>query len=202
MIPTTYLPAWRRLAVLCATLLLAACASQPTASAPWPARSDIERFSLDARFALRTDETGSEPQQASGRLYWQHLGQNDERILLMNPLGHGIAEIEITPQGSRLRQGKAQELSAADAETLLHDATGQHLPLARLPDWLLGRSHHASIERDDYGRPMRLRENAWQIDYTYGTDDAEALPERLHLTYRAPQRQIDLHLRIEEWRAP
>lgn len=175
--------------------LLAGCAGLPP---PAPLdRDSIRDFSLEARFALRATPSGQSPQSANGRLTWAHTDQRD-RVLLANPLGYGLAEIDITPQRSTLRTGNGQERESSDPEELITTATGLPLPVSRLPAWLLGRSGSAAtVEPDSQGRPGRLIESGWQIEYTYDSDRAAALPARLTIIRPG---EIELKLRIEEWR--
>jgi len=184
----------RSIAIL-AIGLLAGCAALPPA-APL-ARDSIRDFALEARFALRATPSGQAPQSANGRLTWVHTEQRD-RVLLASPLGYGLAEIDITPQRATLRTGDGQEKESADPEELTIAATGLPLPVARLPAWLLGRSgHSATIEPDEQGRPARLSEAGWQVDYTYDDERATALPARLTIVRPG---EVELKLRIEEWR--
>lgn len=184
------------LAQLFGLLLLGACASVP---APHPAARDaVENFTVEARFALRVLQPGQSAQSAGGRMTWTH-DRNGNRILLASPLGVGIAEIETTPRLSSLRTAEGKTMHSPDADALIEEVTGQRLPVTRLPAWLLGRANAgARIERDAAGRPLRLDDAGWRIDYAYDEDAAEALPSRLTLSREG---EVELRLRIEEWRS-
>lgn len=185
----------RRLLLLAAALLLGACASVPRQ--PLAARDAVRSFAIEARFALRVTLPGQTPQSGGGRLDWTHDGQGD-RILIANPLGFGIAEIVATPTLSSLHTAEGRTLKSADPDALIEEVTGQRLPVARLPGWLLGRGGtDARLERDAAGRPLRLRDGDWNIDYTYDDETADALPSRLTM---ARGNEIELRLRIEQWR--
>lgn len=185
----------RLFAGLFAGVILSGCSTLP--QPPAPARDSLHDFALDARFALRVSRPDEAVQTAGGRLSWEHRAGKD-RILIANPLGYGVAEIETTPALSRLRTADGKIRESADAEELMAAATGERLPVARLPAWLLGRSSApANIQRDSQQRPSRLHEARWQIDYAYDDDSASALPTRITLR-RADE--IELRLRIEEWR--
>jgi outer membrane lipoprotein LolB len=176
-------------------LTLAACSSLPPP--PPPGRESLRDFALEARFALRVQRPEQAPQSAGGRLSWEHrAGRN--RILIANPLGYGVAEIETTPERSQLRTADGKIRESADADELMEAATGERLPVARLPAWLLGRSSSdRRMERDGQQRPASLNEAGWQIEYDYDSESAAALPARITLR-RADE--IELRLRIEEWR--
>lgn len=183
-----------RLLSLIAGLLLAGCST--LAPQFHGEREKIGNFALEARFALRSTPADQPPQSSGGRLSWQHDEQG-ERILLANPLGMGLAEIESTPARAQLKTSDGQTWQGATPDELVERITGQALPISRLPDWLLGRHSSGNMERDPAGRPLRLREAGWQIDYTYDSDEASALPARLILS---DGQGLELRLRIEAWR--
>ena len=186
-----------RLAAAClVAALLAGCASAPPT--PLPARDDVGEFAIDARFALRATVPGRPAESSGGRLEWEHRTGHD-RILVANPLGVGIAEIDAGPGGARLKLADGRIHEGADPDLLLVEATGQRLPVRRLPDWLLGRgSGEARPSRDALGRPLALSEAGWEIAYSYIDTAAGALPATVTLVRPG---EIELRLRIEEWRS-
>ena len=186
-----------RLVPLLACALLAACTAIPPAppSAALPVRDQIGDFALEARFALRASLPDRKPESSGGRLSWTHKNGND-RILIANPLGVGLAEIDAGPTLSRLQTSDGREFASTDPDLLIEEITGQRLPIRQLPDWLLGRGDPARIENDVNGRPVRLNEAGWQIDYAYADSAPGALPERVTVSRGE---EIELLLRIEEW---
>jgi len=184
-----------RFALLIAAVVMAACTSLPTT--PLPHRDSIRDFALEGRFALRVTLPGQAIQNSGGRLSWSHQNDNN-RVLLASPLGYGLAEIETTAAISRLRTADGKTLESTDPDALIEEVTGQRLPVRRMPAWLLGRSGGtARIEADAFGRPLRLTEDGWQVDYSFEDDAPNALPSRLVLTRDG---EIELRLRIEEWK--
>jgi outer membrane lipoprotein LolB len=184
-----------RFTLLLAASLLTACASTPPARLA--DRDNIRDFALEGRFALRVTLSGQAVQNSGGRLTWTHQNRRD-RLLLSSPLGYGLAEIETTPEISRLRTAEGKTSEASNPDTLIEEVTGQRLPVSRLPAWLLGRSGGtARIESDAHGRPARLNEDGWQVDYAFEDDSPNALPSRLTLSRNG---EIELRLRIEEWK--
>lgn len=185
----------RRYTLLLASSLLTGCAGmQPSPLAP---RDNVRNFSLDGRFALRVTMPGQAPQSSGGRLTWTHQNHQD-RVLISNPLGYGLAEINTTPVLSRLQTADGKTRESSDPDALMEEVTGQRLPVSRLPAWLLGRSDgNGRIEPDTQGRPARLIEDGWQIDYSFDDDDPASLPARLTLSRDG---EIELRLRIEEWK--
>jgi len=140
---------------------------------------------------------GQAIQNSGGHLTWTHQNRSD-RVLLSSPLGYGLAEIETTPEISRLHSADGTTRESSDPDALIEDITGQRLPISRLPAWLLGRSGGAAqIETDAQGRPARLIEDGWQVIYSFEDDSPSALPARLTLSRNG---EIELRLRIEEWK--
>lgn len=185
----------RFIAALTAGLLLAGCTT--TSTAPLLDREQVDNFTLEARFALRVMLPDQAAQSSGGRLTWEHR-RDGERILIANPIGVGIAEISSMPGYARLQTGDGRIRESDDADALMEEVTGQRLPVSRLPAWLLGRAgRDAVLSRDEQGRPSRLSEAGWRIDYNYEAGQANALPSRLTLN-RA--NEIELRLRIEEWK--
>jgi outer membrane lipoprotein LolB len=184
-----------RITLLLAASLLAACASTPPLRlAP---REQIRDFAMEGRFALRVALPGKAVENSGGRLTWTHRNRND-RVLLSSPLGYGLAEIETSPEVSRLRTANGRTHESTDADALIEKITGQRLPLSRLPAWLLGRSSgKGQIDVDALGRPTRLTEDGWQVDYSFEDESPSALPSRLTVTR---QGEIELRVRIEEWK--
>lgn len=183
----------RGLAAACAALLFAGCAVQPAVpgGGTTVARDRLDAFAIEGRFSLRHED-----KNYSGRLSWRHQGINDE-VLLASPFGQGIAQITTGDDGARLVTNEGKTYTAATSEQLTRQVLGYPLPLARLADWVRGRATVA-FETDARGRPLRLRDEAWRIDYEYDGDDVQALPSRL-VAQRADG--VELRLRIDEWTA-
>lgn len=175
--------------------LLGGCALAPTR--PLTPRDEIGNFSVDGRFALKITHPDGQNESTGGRLNWTHENRTD-RILLTNPLGIGLAEIDRTPERTRLRTGDGKTFEADDPDQLIAEVTGQPLPISYLPAWLVGRPNGGgSIERDPQGRPLSLQEAGWRIEYAYEDDNPDTTPTRL----TAFGEGLELRLRIETWKA-
>ncbi|TXI77768.1 MAG: outer membrane lipoprotein LolB [Dechloromonas sp.] len=176
--------------------LLAGCASAPLTTTL--ERDAVQGFEMSGRFSLRV-EAGNQPaQSASGRLEWTHRPPVSQ-LLIANPLGHAVAELDIAPDRSRLRLADGSQRESNDPEELIATVTGRRLPLTRLPDWLLGRGDGTAQRLNDpLGRPLQLREAGWQIDYDYDEARPGAPPARLTVRRSG---DLELRLRIEEWKA-
>ena len=78
------------------------------------------------------------------------------------------------------------------------DRMAQRPWMATLLRWTGRAAGDARLEADPFGRPARLNEAGWQVDYFYDDNRPDALPARLHISRPG---EIELKLRIEEWRA-
>lgn len=187
-------PRWRALCLTLAALCLSACASllPPTDHVTVPERDRLQSFALEGRFSLRHED-----KSYAGRLTWRHAGGKDE-LLLATPFGQGMAEIISDAAGARLTASDGKSYAAADAETLTRQVLGYPLPLSHLPDWVRGRAPNGDFEAlDAFGRPLRLRQDGWHIEYEYDSEDLQALPGRLFIQRTGV---LELRLRIDEWR--
>ncbi len=92
----------------------------------------VDSFSVSGRLALRQGERRDHLQ-----FDWQHSPQSDA-VLLLSPLGQGLAEIVRDAGGARMTQPNQPPIEAADVETLARQIFGTALPLQELGDWLRG----------------------------------------------------------------
>jgi outer membrane lipoprotein LolB len=73
-----------------------------------------------------------------------------------------------------------------DAQQVLLEATGWDIPVNQLPDWVRGLvaegATAAEIDRDAEGRPRRVRQMGWDIqflDWYPAEGDRPVLPRRI-----------------------
>ncbi|MEO8848931.1 MAG: lipoprotein insertase outer membrane protein LolB [Casimicrobiaceae bacterium] len=128
---------------------------------------------------------------------WQHRADADT-IVLATPLGQSIARLERTDGAVTVALANGQHASADTFDALTARAFGVALPVAGLTWWIraLPRAGSAfAIERDGSGRPIVLRQDGWEVDYSYA-DAAATLPRRLLLAYP----QIDMRVVVDQWR--
>ena len=184
----------RALGAMLVALGLGACAnlSPPAESGAALQKNQLRSFALEGRFSLHHED-----KSYTGRLSWRHVGGKDA-LLLASPFGQGMAEIVSDAAGVVLTTGDGKSYAAPDAETLTHDVLGYPLPLTHLLDWVRARGASGTVEAQDaFGRPLRLRQGAWRIDYEYDNDAPQALPGRLFVRR---EDGLELRLRIDEWR--
>ncbi len=186
----------RALLVACALGMAGCAAVEPRATVERPAGAAAEglprQFELFGRIAVREGERGF-----SGNLRWQHQPERDE-LLLLTPLGQGVAHILRQPGEARLTAGEARH-TAPDAETLTEQLLGWRLPLSGLAWWALGSNAPGSasrLELDAAGRIQRLDQDGWDIEYLrYVAVGGRELPGSL----AARRGGLEIRLSVDEW---
>ncbi len=174
--------------------LLGGCASQlaPLAAPARPAQAEQQPFSLNGRLSVRHDGDRS-----SIGVRWTHLAEADE-ILLLAPLGQTVASIHRDSERASL-DTPDRHYEAQDAEALMEQVLGWHLPLSGLHYWVLALPAPGSpstVERTALGQLGRLRQGGWDILYTRFAGEVPAsLPLRMTMRHD----DLELQLLIDEW---
>lgn len=149
---------------LCA-LLIAGCTQLPPrpagAPAAWmaPAWTDWE---LRGRIAVRAGEEGWH-----ANLAWRQTGEAFD-LNLSGPLGQGALRLHGDATGVTLERADGLRDWAVDADILLLRHTGWSLPVSGLRYWVRGQAapgRAADWTRAADGRPLRLRQDGWEIRY-------------------------------------
>lgn len=183
-----------RLIALVWIVCLSGCASLPPHSAviTRPAQPELTAFALNGRISVSYQGA-----RHSAGLHWNHQVQSDE-ILLLTPLGQTVARIASDARHATLDQGE-QHYQADDAETLMTQKLGWHLPLGGLHYWVLGLpaiDSPAHIERDSHGRINLLHQAGWEVRYIgYADATRDSVPSRLQLSHE----DLQVQLLIDEW---
>jgi outer membrane lipoprotein LolB len=167
-----------------ALLGLAACAELPappaaTESAQPLLGPPLLRFVADGRIALKSGE-----RRDHLRFHWEHSSERDS-VLLMSPLGQGLAELTRDSSGARLAQPNRPLRIASDLRLLTQDVLGTPLPLEALADWLRGA--HAGLQGEVDG---------WQVTVSETTPYRQ---RRLLRVLEARRGQNELKLIVDDW---
>ena len=121
-----------------------------------------------------------------------------DELLLLTPLGQGVARILSRPGEARLTAGESQH-AAPDAETLTEQLLGWRLPLSGLAWWALGSNAPGSasrVELDAGGRIARLTQDGWDIEYLrYVAVEGRELPGSLE----ARRPGLEIRLSVDQW---
>jgi len=157
-----------------------------------PAQFASASFALNGRISIE-----HQGKHHSAGLRWTHQALSDE-ILLFAPLGQTAARVYRDAQKATLDDGD-QHYQANDAETLMEQVLGWHLPLSGLHRWVLGMPDSdgaARIERDETGRISVLYQSGWEVRYLrYADTNPDSLPSRLKMIHA----DLHLQLQIDEW---
>jgi outer membrane lipoprotein LolB len=174
--------------------LLSGCALLP----PHPAPSARPEYPASATFAMNgrisVDHHG---ERHSANLHWTHRRLSDE-ILLLTPLGQTAARVYRDGSHATLDNG-GKHYQDSDAESLMEQVLGWHLPLDGMHLWVLGMPDDtgtAQIVRDDVGRISVLHQLGWEVRYLrYADNSPESLPTRLQMSHA----DLQVQLLIDEW---
>ncbi|WP_082611387.1 lipoprotein insertase outer membrane protein LolB [Lysobacter sp. Root916] len=202
----------RALTVAALAAVLSACAGQAVrgpappplapaaAEAAQAARESELRaqtgWSLSGRIALSNGRNGG-----SGRIEWRQDGDRYE-VALSAPVTRQSWRLSGDIAGARLEGLEGGTRSGPDAAALLREATGWEIPVAALSDWVRGLratgQGPASVRYGADGRPARIEQGGWSIDYRWPSTDAPALPSRVD----AIRGQAKVKLIVDEWEGP
>ena len=184
----------RWLPVIFGLAMLGGCASLSPVTAPVarPAQYESAPFALNGRISIKHLET----RQSAG-VHWTHQAHSDE-ILLLNPLGQTAARVYRDDNNATLDDG-SKHYQDVDAESLMEQVLGWHLPLNGLHHWVLGlpgSGTPAQIERAENGQISVLRQDGWEVRFLrYADSKQDSLPARLQLSHE----DLQVLLLIDEW---
>jgi len=164
-------------------LLLAACAEMQGASDVAGALGPpLQRFSAEGRISLRQGERSDHL-----RFHWEHTPERDA-VLLMSPLGQGIAELTRDASGARLVQPNQATIAADTLPQLAQRVFGTPLPLEAVADWLRGARPALSGSVD-----------GWRVMIS---DTSVFHQSRLLRVMEAHREDVELKLIVDDWDVP
>jgi outer membrane lipoprotein LolB len=123
------------------------------------------QWSFQGRVAVNKGRNGG-----NGRIDWQ---QDARRYVveLSAPVTRQSWKLtgDSHHEGGRLEGLEGGTREGEDAQQVLLEATGWDIPVNQLPDWVRGLVADAApvelIERDGEGRPRRVQQMGWEIQY-------------------------------------
>ena len=186
-----------RMTATVAALAVSACILNPSAPTPDAAsRHAVDVFSLSGRLSA-SDGT----QSATARLEWLRRHETD-RWTLFSPLGQIVARIDAGPDGAELLLSNGERRTAprtADlVPMLLPGAVDAGLPPERLAAWVQAAPPPDAEVRalDALGRPARLVDQGWIVEYLgYQSETPEAPPRLVDIS----RGEFRLRLVIDRW---
>ena len=190
-------------------LFLSACATTPPpikllSEPPSPAQerswqqhfqrvNQTSSWTLEGRIAVKTDDDGW-----NGELNWSQRF-NDYGIQFSAPFGQGAFQLDGNATGVEIRFSDGKTFQAADAETLLVEQLGWHLPLSGFRYWVTGipKPELTSVlkYRPD-GRLAALQQGQWLVTYPEYMDIGEVMmPRKVFLE----NHELSVRLVIDRW---
>ncbi|MDP2824783.1 MAG: outer membrane lipoprotein LolB [Sulfuritalea sp.] len=164
-------------------LLLAACAEFPPQSeVALTLGPPLQRFAAEGRISLRQGD-----HRDHLRFRWEH-DPNRDVVLLMSPLGQGLAELTRDAAGARLVQPNQAAIVADTLPQLAQRVFGAPLPLEAMADWLRGARPALSGEID-----------GWRVVIS---DTLAFRRSRLLRVMEARREDVELKLVVDDWDVP
>lgn len=166
-----------------AAMFLAGCAEAPelsdvgrTLGPPLP------RFAAEGRISLRQGE-----RRDHLRFRWEHAPGSDV-VLLMSPLGQGMAELTRDASGARLVQPNQPVIAADTLPQLAERIFATPLPLDAMADWLRGARPEMGGEVD-----------GWRVAIV---ETSAYRQRRLLRVMEARRGEVEFKLIVDDWDAP
>jgi len=192
-------PKWRRglrAAALMVALGGAGCAELGRVPDVQPAdRAALAQpFEAEGRLSVRRGSTG-----ATSQFDWTHDGTTDT-IVLTSPLGQTIARLSGGTAGARAEMADGRIETADDWDTLTARTLNLPLPVGGFAAWFRGLPREGSsstVERDPQHRTALLRQDGWEILYTYPDNEAQRA-SRLVLRYPDTE-PIEVRVVVDRW---
>lgn len=170
------------LACLAALLLLACAEAPPLSDVPLTLGPPLQRLIAEGRVSLRQGD-----RRDYLRFRWEHAPGSDV-VLLMSPLGQGMAELARDAAGARLTQPNQAVVVADTLPQLAQRVFGAPLPLEAVADWLRGARPDLSGEVD-----------GWRVTIS---DTSAFRQSRLLRVMEASREDVEFKLIVDDWDVP
>ena len=192
----------RTLALFCAVLLLAGCASRPVTQLPelsdWQVRQEVlgavRDWEFSGRIAVSAGEDGF-----NGKLRWAQKDDNF-KATVSGPLGIGTVRIEGEGERAVLtdKDGVRTELQNVEQELLYR--YGWTIPVKSLRYWALGIPDpmlDAQTELNEDHQLARLEQGDWTLSISsYEANGGQSMPNRLSAT----KFETRVRIVIDKWK--
>lgn len=170
------------LACLLALSLVACAELQSPPDVPLTLGPPLQRLAAEGRISLRQGD-----RRDHLRFRWEHAPDRDT-VLLMSPLGQGLAELTRDATGARLTQPNQPVIAADTLPQLAQRVFGAPLPLEAMADWLRGARPALSGEVD-----------GWHVIISETSPFRQG---RLLRVMEASREDVDFKLIVDDWDVP
>ena len=182
-------------AIAVSALFLSACTTVAPRTTETAVASADRPFAIDGRLSAKRGSDG-----ASASFAWNHEPGRDH-IDLASPFGQVLARVDGgTNRVVVERPGGATE-TYPDWSTMTIALLGAPVPVDDLAFWIRGAAREggaASVERDAIGRVQLLRQQGWEIVYSYPDDAPGAMPSRVVLR-RPDAEPVEVRVVVDRW---
>lgn len=180
-----------------AVLVVAAAAGCATVAPPsGPLNKETAAaFEASGRLSARRGSEG-----VTAHFTWSHAPAGD-RFDVSTPLGQIVARLSGDPAGVRMERPGESPVAYADWSTLTREVFGVAIPVDGLASWIQAQPVAGSafdIERDAAGRPLVLRQQGWEIVYSYADATSATNPVRLVMRYPDSE-PIEVRIVVDRW---
>lgn len=140
-------------------------------------------------------------QKVYARFFWQQDEPERYRLVLTNPLGNTVMELNVQPGVVQLTDDKGQRYVSDDAEKTIQDMTGMNIPLNNMRKWMLGLpagAQNFTLTSDARLKKISLIKGGelWVVDYkAYSSNSKPALPSLLEITHGDDR----IKLKMDNW---
>jgi outer membrane lipoprotein LolB len=163
-------------------MLMAACAEVPERSGEGQSLGPaVKRFVAEGRIALRQGE-----RRDHLRFRWEHTPDSDT-LLLMSPLGQGLAELTRDSAGARLVRPQQPVIAADSLRQLAQQVFSLPLPLEAVADWLRGARPELAADVD-----------GWRVAITESSVPPTG-NSRLLRVMEAGRGEVEFKLIVDDW---
>ncbi|MCK4587256.1 MAG: outer membrane lipoprotein LolB [Gammaproteobacteria bacterium] len=155
--------------------------------------NQITSWTLAGRIVVNTEDDGW-----NGELHWSQR-VDGYGIQFSAPFGQGAFQIDSSDTGVEMRFSDGKIFQAADAESLLVEQLGWHLPLSGFQYWVTGVPKPESGSVLNYrldGRLASLLQDKWRVTFPeYVTIDGMVMPRKIFLE----NHELSVRLVVDRW---
>ncbi|GKX54884.1 outer-membrane lipoprotein LolB [Leminorella grimontii] len=188
-----------------ASVLLTACTltgtgEQSGASPLWQSHEQqvkaLTQYQTRGAFAYLTDS-----QKLYARFFWQQQTPEQYRLVLTNPLGNTVMELNVQPGMVQLVDDKGQRYVSDNAEKMIFELTGMTIPLENMRQWMIGLPADAkdlTFTPEGQLKKITLDQNGqrWTVEYrNYDTKAQPALPGLIEISHGDER----IKLKMDDW---
>lgn len=190
-------------------LLLSACAAPPPVKdtletrAIWKERQQqlnkLVNWSINGRIAITVGDEGW-----NASLRWKQQ-QQQYKLQIFAPLGQGTVSIEGDETAVVMHSTNSDipPQIATNAEKLIYDQLGWHMPVDSLRHWVVGvpdpdiKLNQDAPDLDAEGRLIHLKQGGWDVNFLrYRQMENISLPEKIFIE----KNNIRVRLVIQGWK--